>query len=1105
MKKKALIKDILMEIKNTKNRYFSLFLITALGVAFFSGIRAAGPDMRLSADQYYDESRLMDIRVVGTMGLTEEDAEAIAAVDGVIEVMPSYTADMLCDIDGQQEVLRLFSLPDPINRVDVAEGRLPEAADECLIDAAILDWTDYEIGDTISMYADGEEETRDTLAVTEFTIVGIGSSSYYFSFDRGTSSVGSGSVEGFVVVPEDAFSLEVYTEIYATVDGALELTSYTDEYDDTVSAVAAKIEEIAGVRCEIRYNTVLEEAEAEIADAKRELADGEEELAAGLEELESAREQIGDAGEELDRAQRELTDGWAEFWESESLIDANQAEIDAGRIALSSGKTETEEGRRQLESAKREVEAGFSALTEGKRQLSAYKRELEAGKVRLEESLELLAALKAMEAAGDTTVSQQIAELEVGIALAEEELAAGQAQLEALEARLTAEEGALSAAKAELEARETQLLRAEAEIRETEKTLAAGQEELNRGRAALEEGRLTLTEGEEELEAAERELAEAEAELAEGEAEYEKNELKLADASEEIADAEAELADLEAPEWYVLDRQSIQSYVEYGQNADRIQAIGTVFPLIFFVVAALVCLTSMTRMVEEQRTQIGCLKALGYGKFAIAAKYIAYALSATLLGSLFGLVSGQMLLPVFIINAYKIMYPNLPAILTPLNFEYSVTSTAAAVLCVAAATVAACYKETLAVPAKLMRPAAPKSGKRIVFERVSFIWKRLNFSGKATARNLFRYKKRLFMTLFGIGACMALLVVGFGLNDSISSIGELQYTRVHIYDSSISVKDDIQPEEKDSLLRELEEDPDVMSAAMTHSALIDVSFDGAERSAYLTVPEYPEKIGRYISLHSRKTGEQYELSAGGAVITEKLASLLGVSAGDTIILKDGDESRVRVTVSAITENYFYHYVYLTPGLYEELYGKEPEYNSILTVNASDDEVFEEAFRDTYMEKDYVSGISFISEISDTLRDMLKSMDAIIYVLIISAALLAFIVLYNLNNINVSERMRELATLKVLGFYDGEISEYVIRENIWLTAIGAIGGIFIGKALHQYVIRTTEVDLTMFGREISWQSFVFSILLTFLFSGIVNLVMHFKLKKINMVESMKSVE
>ena len=1110
MRKKALHKDFFMEIKKTRNRYISLLLIVALGVAFYSGVRGSDPDMRLSADQYYDESNLMDIRILSTLGLTREDVTAIQEIEGVKAVMPAFSADVLSELPEGQTVLKMMSVPETINQISVTSGRLPEAENECLVDNRFLEQTEYEIGDIVIVESGTEDDIKDTLSVTEFTIVGAGNTSYYLSLDRGSSSIGGGTVDSFIIIPESAFSLEVYTEVYATVQGASELTSYTDDYDDWVDVVVERIEAIADARSQIRYDEIMTEAREAIADAEAEIADAEEKLADAKAEIEQGRADIESAEAEIASQTKELEDAQATLQNQEAALSQGQTEINNGWNTIASQRTELESGKAQLAAGEEEWQTGKTALEAGRQELEAKTQELESGKSQLEGlKNQLLELQSAYELNPNEILAAQIGELEAGIAQLEPTLTAGEMEIAAGWQSLGENETTINAARTKLDETAAQLAQGESEIASAEQLLMSKQAEIDSGKSQIAAAKQTIADGWTALDDGKEEIANARNELADGEAEYEdavaENEPKIADAKQEIEDAKAELEDLEVPEWFVLSRRSLQAYVEYGQNADRIGAIGTVFPVIFFLVAALVCLTTMTRMVEEQRTQIGTLKALGYSKGSIAGKYILYALSASLLGSLIGLVIGQKVFPAIIINAYKILYQTLPKILTPLNFEYSVTSTAMAVICTTGATVFACYKVLMAVPAELMRPAAPKAGKRVLLERIGFIWKHLNFSMKSTIRNLVRYKKRFFMTVFGIGGCTALLVVGFGLKDSITSIGSLQFSKVHIYDSEISLENDISEEKRQALTDMIENDADIVDSMEFAKTTIDAGDGNVTKNACLLIPENPSKLYHFVSLQDRTTGETYELTDEGVIITEKLAKLLSVKVGDTIYLKDDETSKVDVVITAITENYFFHYIYMSPAVYEALFNEAPLYETIFTNNADDSEKFEAEFSKKYMDSEAVSGVSFVSATASNIADMLKSLDIITYVLVVSAGLLAFIVLYNLNNINVSERMRELATLKVLGFYDGEVSQYVIRENIWLTAIGIIAGLLMGRLLHRYVILTAEVDMTMFGRNIELQSFLSSILLTFVFSGIVNLIMHFKLKKINMVESMKSVE
>lgn len=1224
MKKHMLLKDFLQEVKKTKNRFLSILLIAGLGVAFLSGIRAASPDMKLSADAFYDESRLMDVRVMGTLGLTEEDVKEVEQLPGVQETEASYSADVFCEGEDAQQVLKLMALTEKMNLVTVKEGRLPECSGEIFVDDQFLENQGYEIGDTLTLKSGTESDLEDTLACSQFKIVGAGSSPFYLSLDRGSTSIGNGNVSGFAFVRPEDFSLDVYTELYIRAEGASEEICYSDPYTDRIDVLQEQVEAIAGERCKIRYADVKQEAEDQIADGER--------------QVEDARTQLSDARAQLDEGWQELTDGKEDLEENRQLLEDGRAQLLEGQQALEDGKSQMAASEQQLSQAREQIASGSDQVTSGREQLSqatetltekqeelaAGREALEAGKTALEENRAMLQEKQEELDAGKEALSQaeyalaeqeeklsqmapQIEEARAAIPVLEqqitglegqietikqeiealppedtqqleqlkEQLAGLEAQKRALEEQLTGlqarvdaydqgvsqlaaarealeeQKGQLAAAESELDDGWEALAQAEAELSAQEQVLSdgeaqlnagwmelAGQEEkLNQSEAALSLAREQLRQGEGKLAAAreeiaskeqliadseaelsdgeraltdgEQKIADSELELQEGEEEYQEQageaEQKIAEAEGKLADAREALAELKEPEWYVLDRGSIQTYVEYEQDAMRIDAIGKVFPAIFFLVAALVCLTTMTRMVEENRTQVGTLKALGYGKTAIAGKYIGYAFSASLLGGLGGLVLGQKLLPVVIIDAYGILYTNLPRALNPIYGGLSFYSTGIAVAVTTAAALFACFHELKEVPAQLMRPEAPKNGKRVFLERLGFLWKRLNFTQKSTVRNLIRYKKRFFMTVLGIGGCMGLLLVGFGLKDSIMAIGDRQFGYIRTYSSTLALEEDAGEAEKTALMERARQDSQIEEAMWAYEKTIDVGKGEKEKSSYLTVIEDTGKLPDFIALQDRTTKEKYELDDSGVIVTEKLAKLLDLSAGDTIWLKEGERARVEVTVSHVVENYYFHYIYMTESLYEQLYGETPEYNEILTVNEADDEAFEEQFQERYMKEDGVLNVSFISSISDRVEDMLKSMNTVIYVLVIAAGLLAFIVLYNLNNINISERKRELATLKVLGFYDREVTGYVTRENLCLTLIGCAAGVVIGQILHRYIIVTAEIDLMMFGREINGISYVISILLTFLFSVIVNVFMHFHLKKVDMVESMKSVE
>ena len=706
-----------------------------------------------------------------------------------------------------------------------------------------------------------------------------------------------------------------------------------------------------------------------------------------------------------------------------------------------------------------------------------------------------------------TSLTKQKADLdakEKALLQQEQALAAQEEELLSAGRQITDGKSQIAAARSQLDSTKSQITDGKAQILSAWALLNEKEDTLNASKAQLASGEQELADGRSEYEQAAKE---AEEQITDGQAKITDGEKQLTDAKQQIADAKAEIKKIENPKWYVQTREdALTEYQGYGDNADRMRSIGKVFPVLFFLVAALISLTTMTRMVEEQRVQIGTMKALGYGKAAIAGKYIGYALIATLGGSIFGVLAGEKILPFIIIYAYMILYKHLPAILVPYHMSYALQASGIAVACTLIATIASCYKELAAEPAELMRPAAPKQGKRILLERIGIIWKHLNFTWKSTVRNLIRYKKRFFMTIFGIGGCMALMVVGFGLKDCIYEIVSLQYEKVQFYDAATYMSDDISEENRQQLHDYLDQNADIKETIEARMQKTDVKSASGKKTLYLMVPSDNEKIEDFLSFHSRTNKDEvYSLKKDEVILTEKMASLLNVKVGDELTIEDEDRGDQTVTVGAICENYMSHYLYLSPEKYEELYGVPAEYNTIIysVKDGKDDQI--EKIGTKLLSMDGVLNVSYTSSIEGRLDDMLRSLNLVIVVLIVSAGMLAFVVLYNLNNINITERQRELATLKVLGFYDGEVASYVYRENILLTIIGSVVGMVLGNLLHRYIILTVEVEEAMFGRQIHWQSYLYSFLFTVAFSLFVNWVMFYKLKKIDMVESLKSVE
>ena len=1274
--KKALHKDFWMEIKKTKARFISIFCIVSLGVAFFSGIQASSPDMRLSGDAYYTENKMMDLKVVGTLGLTENDVDTLKKIEGVEWAEGAWATDVLCGEADAQKVLHVESINKDVNGLTVTEGRLPEKSGECFLDVTFAQGMGYEIGDQMEFREDTEDPF---LKKRTYTVTGVGRTPLYISFNRGNTTLGSGEVNGFAyVLPED-FDQEIYTQIYIRAHGANQVTSYTDAYDTLVEKLQQNVEGIQKERCLARYEDVMSEAEEKLADAEQELADGkteaqkeladarkdledgEQELADGRKEYEDGKKQLADAREklkdgraQLDTAQQTIADGriqladarnqlasgWEQFHAGEARLSEGWSQYNSGKREYDTGKKKLEEAKKQLADGKKKLEESRAALDEQQRQieegilqaqngitaidaqitelnaqipqieagiqqaaeaeaqlpalqqaltaargtaaekqsaadvaqaaLDEAMKKLEAGEITEEELIPFQEALNAaaaeLEAANGTVDQAQAAldscsaaasrkqELETALAASKEGIAQAEAKktelaltVEQLQAGKTAvEEGrkkleqegkklqqaekeiaandkklavsekklkeslaVLQSSQTEIDANRQRLNAAQAEISANEQRLADGEAELVRGRQEIADGEAEIKENQQKLIDAEKELADGEAELADGWKEYrdgeKEAEQEISDGEQKLADARKEIQDIEEPEWIVTDRNALPEYSDYGDNADRIKNIGEVFPVIFFLVAALISLTTMTRMVEEQRTQIGTLKALGYGKYAIASKYLNYAFLATVGGSAAGILIGEKILPYIIIKAYGIMYHNVGNNLE-IHYElkFALTASIAAVVCTVGATVVACYRVLAETPASLMRPPAPKEGKRVLVEKITILWKHLNFTWKSCLRNLFRYKKRLFMTIFGISGSMALMLVGFGIKDSISDIVVKQYEELQHYDGTIITDEDASPEEREKLSEYLKQNKKIQRFTNIQFTKITAPREKSSISCYLYVPEDMENFREDVTLRNRITKEGYELTDAGAVISEKTARLLGLQVGDSITLeKDHEEYQARVAV--ITENYMGHYIYMTPAVYEQTFGEKPIYEDVIF-----------SVRDEYLDQEETIGkeilsqpaalsISYTASLAAQVDRMLSTLGIVIVVLIVSAGMLAFVVLYNLNNINITERQRELATLKVLGFYDNEVSQYVLRENILLTIAGIIFGSGFGVLLHRYIIVTVEVDAVMFGRNIRPVSFFYCAVITCIFSLIVNLFMHRKLKKIDMVESLKSVE
>ena len=1213
--KNAMQKDFWREIKHTRSRFFSIMILVALSVAFLSGLKATAPDMKRTGDNYLDSLHLVDIQVLSTLGLTDDDITAIRAQDKVEDAEGEYVIDAFASSDSLDAVVKVLSLTGRgINEVLLRGGRMPERADECVVEENMLSLMNIAIGDRITLTPG--DDLSDALAQDTYTVVGTVRSPVYLAVERGTSTLGSGTVKAYLYLPREAFTLDYYTAAYVRVSGAAEMTAFYSDYDDYIDTVIDELEPFGDARSQLRHDDLVDEATEKLDDAQRELDDAKAE----------ADEKLGDAQKELNDARRKLDDGWKDYYDGQQELKDARVELDDAKIELDDGEMqylngmeeyedaldEYEKGKAEYEDGLAQYEDGVKELESGERELAAGRRQLESGERQLnslaktvtdalagsgspyegapEKLLEDLGrgdsvaiaatdgALNNMRAqiaeaqAGLKRLDAGIAQLDAGIAeidarleelnaypeeavadqkallLAQRETltaerAGYQQQRDAIAAQLSDEESiaqlnsisasSLAASKRELDdgwdeyyAGEAELdvgrkeLRdakmelddAKAQLDDAPAQLADAKKELSDARKKLDDGWKDYYDGEEQYADGVKELSDAYTELTDGERDYRKGlreyadgkaeaDEKIADAQEKITDARRKVADIDSCEWYIFSRSYNPGYTGFGQDADRMANLASVLPIIFFLVAALVCLTTMTRMVEEQRVQIGALKALGYSRLAISWKYIGYGLLPSLVGGVLGLVIGYILFPKMIFTAYQIMY-QMPDIELHAYTDISLFSVLAAVACTTVATLWACLATLRETPASLMRPRTPKAGKRVFLEYIKPLWRRMSFIHKVTARNLFRYQKRFWMTVIGIGGCTALIIAGFGMRSSLLFTMSRQYDELFHYSAQVTLADNALPEERAAVEDFLAGDSRVVNYIPCAASSATVVTPSYSTTAYVEVMASDE-IGKVVDLFDYKSGDPIRMGDEGVYIDQKLSELLKVSVGDTFFL-DGDV-RGDVTVAGIYEHYTGHFIYMTPGYYENALHADGEPNAYLLNFTSDDTDTCNAIFEKLLDMSGVATTSRMRDTQDTYMHSMERVDFVVVIIILAAAALAMVVLFNLSNINITERQRELATIKLLGFYDGEVSAYVYRENIVLTLFGILLGCFMGHWLHIYLVRSTEIDLMMFGRQTAPSAYVYAAILTALFSLLVNVLAHFRMKKIDMVESLKSAE
>ena len=1106
----ALNKDFIRDILKSKGRFLSIVAIVALGVAFFTGVKSSPIVMKTSSDKYYDKYNLMDIRLISTLGLTDKDVDDIKNIEGVEGVYPTYSIDVISIYNSTEKVLKVHGLDlnklndkkNYINQLKLIKGRLPQKSGECVLEIPKIKALNYPIGSEISLSSGKDDKLSKSLSKSKYKVVGYVETPYYLSQEKGNSSIGGGVIEGAIMIPESDFKMDTYTEMFLTVKSAKELDTYGDEYSNLVKTVTDKIENMKNKLTTRRYNEVVKKAEDKIQKQEDKLSKAKKDFDKGKKEYEEnklkSENEIKEAENKILDASEQIEDGKAQL-KNEKKRAFEQ--IEEGKVKLASAETDLKNGQKKYQTAlkkfnsnKKTAESEIKKAESDLEELSNQIDDLKNGNKLIEKQLqnEQLSEVERSELENKLNENLYI------LSVMQQKYKDGTDKLESSKSELLLGEKKLKETKATLEASEKKIANEKTKLKSSEKLaeekFKKAEEELYQRENQIEEAKLELKENKAKLKT---ELNKAKKELQEAEE-------KIADGEEKIKDAKKQIKKIEKPTLYILDRDSHQSFVEYEGCANSIDALAKIFPVFFFAVAALVCLTTMTRMVDEQRINIGTLKGLGYKTSQISKKYILYALIACITGSILGLAIGFSVFPTVIFFAYGMMY-SIENIVYVFSIPIAIGITSLALIIIILSAYMACRKELKETPAILMRPKAPKGGKRILLERVPFIWNRFSFISKVTVRNIFRYKKRFLMTVLGIAGCTALILTGFGIKDSIEMILTGQYGTLFKYDMSLVIQSDMTDKQIYELRKNLSDIDEINKYEFFSYENGDIKVNNTTKEITIVVPENLKNMDKFIHLQDRKTQNPIKLNNKGIVLTEKIARDLGVKAGDEIELINSDDKKAKIKVSHITENYISHYAYISPENYIKLFEKDLDFNRLIGILNNPSVKIEDKLSKKLFDIETIDGITFNTASKETFHNTIKNLNYVVLIMIISAGALAFVVLYNLTNVNISERIREIATIKVLGFYDKEVSAYIYRENIILTIIGTVVGLGLGTILHKFIMVTVEIQSMMFGRVIDMSSYFIAAVLTIVLSLFVNLAMFYKLRNVKMVESLKSVD
>lgn len=1185
----AYITDSFRSIKRTFSRFVSIIAIVAMGSGLFCGLNAVGPDMIDTADEYYRQYNLMDLRLQSYLGLYEEDLQKVREIEGVEAVQGAKFVDGyvqtpnskgeyegIVDIDGSELTVKVLGVdlmsavnfqngaddPNYINRLKLIEGTYPEAPNQCVVTCSGLTTPEqFVIGNKIKVVGD-DEDISYYLKYDEFEIVGVVQTPYWVSYERGVTTAGSGKLGDFVYVNNDAFTdkINYYSEAYVTVAGADQFEAYSDEYDAYVDTVRQKIAEAAETFAAERRSQLsiglaqkvasakvqIDQAQA-VVDAK--LNEGKQQLEELYEQEKTGAQQLEEAqklmDEEYSKVQGQLQDGSSQYMaavneynnkimtvsQSEVELANKKSEYNSKKMQADSAKEKLDEANVQLTVAEKEIKYIETLVTTTRTTLETLKTnqdvaigdlDLEAMADRLEETNPELAQM--LRAASDLTaqgmaadaiveVDQLLDQYTSELTVAKEEYASGKKEYDSSYAEWEAADSQLTTAKAQLDAADTQLEDAQKQLEAYKEKIKSSGDELQyssiEAQTTYMTAQATLALKSTQYQNIKNIIAQAEETYAESEAEANS---QLGVAKTEYQKGENLLKNInDGVGWFVYTRDDSPGYTGYGQAAANMVRLAYIFPTFFFIVSTMVCLTTMTRMVEEERTQLGTLKALGYSNKMISGKYLLYAAIASLVGVILGIVLGFTCVPLIICAAWGIMY-EMPETIIGFMPLYLVLGVLISIGSTVLAAYLACRKELKAVPSVLMRPKPPKAGKRVFLENINFIWSRLNFTSKVTVRNLFRNKKRFMVTVIGIAGCTALLLSACGLRDAISGVIDNQYgegTGVAQYDLQVVLKDGQTSYDESQLVSQINSIDNIDASMLGYLKVCRGYSDRTDKELEVDVlvPENPGTLKNFINL--KLNDDDVPFTDDGAVISKKLANKTDTEIGDTIKISWTEGSRTveyEVKVSGIVDNYAFHYVYMTPAYYNTVTGTSLTYNYLFCQIANGLTTEQKVqMENTINDIQGVNGSVFTTVVIENFNNIVNTLNMVIILFIVAAMALAVVVLYNLNNINVNERIRELATLKVLGFYDGEVSSYIYRENIFLTFIGIVLGLFLGIPLNIAVVGVVDIDTLTFKTRLEPESFLIAAAFTVFFAVVVNVLMHFKLKKISMVESLKSVE